>query len=155
MTYLAVNGSIQKNARMIELSLSSAQTASQGDTVIFDQVKATGSHGVSVDVNGNISLDTSKAYFMQASIDVIRSSTTSSWQFGWYDGATALTESDNAYKATWVFGAADRIDEPNATFTATYVTGSPISSVSLKAIELSSNSSISTDTRLFIVEVDQ
>ena len=34
--------------RMIEVTLSSAQTASQGDYVLFDTIRATGTHGVTV-----------------------------------------------------------------------------------------------------------
>ena len=80
MTYL----NTQAAATMIEVTLSSAQTASQGDFVLFDTIRATGSHGVSVNSStGELSLDPSKYYRVQASIDVSRSSTTSSWRFAW------------------------------------------------------------------------
>jgi hypothetical protein len=59
MTYLGSNP--QATAVMIEVSLSAAQTASAGDYVLFDTIRATGSHGVSVNSStGELTLDTSK-----------------------------------------------------------------------------------------------
>ena len=156
MSYLAINTKTKSTA-LIELSLSSSQTSNQGDIVVFDTLRSAGSHNVSVDASGNISLDTSRSYWIQASIDVDRSSLTSSWAFSWYSGSTQLTPADGAYSATWEYhtSSGTQLGYPNATFTATYVSSSPASSINLKADVLAGSSSINTSTKVIIVEVVQ
>lgn len=138
--------------RMIEITLSSAQTASQGDYVLFDTIRATGSHGVTVNNStGEIGLDTSKHYHIVASIDVDRSSNTSSWEFTWHDSAgTALGVSDGAFEAQWDYNST----LGNATYTAVYQSISPLSAIKLRATVLAASSSINTSTRLIIMEID-
>ena len=145
---------IPDHTAFIELSLSAAQTASSGDVVIFDTVRASHTHGVSVDASGNISLDTEKAYWIQASIDVTRSSTTSSWEFAFCDSSgTAISASSGGFEAQWVYHDSATTDaQPNATFTATYVSSSPLSSINLKAITLAASSTVNDGTRVIIIE---
>lgn len=139
---------------LIELSLSSSQTAATGQIVLFDTIRASHTHSVSVDASGNISLSTSKAYWMQASIDVSRSSTTSSWQFGFCDSSgTVIAPADGGFDAEWQYHSPTvDDDQPNATFTATYVSSSPLSSVNLKALNLAALSTILVGTRVLIIE---
>lgn len=154
MTYNAINAQTKQTA-IIELSLSASQVASAGDGVVFDTIKATGPHGVSVDVNGAVTLSADASYWIQASIDVERSSVTSSWAFSWHDANGALTPSEGAYGATWDYHpSTSTTAQPNATFTATLVTTSA-SIVTLRADVLAANSSITTNTRVIIVEVSQ
>lgn len=156
MTYFK---NAQVDATMIEVTLSSAQTASQGDFVLFDTIRATGSHGVSVNSStGELSLDTTRQYYIQASIDVDRSSTTSSWRFAWVDSSgNEISAADGGYDAEWTWHAssATATNVPNATYTAIYQpnqyqTQTPIR---LKATVLNPTSSILTATKLFILEV--
>ena len=158
MTYFK-NAQVQ--ATMIEVTLSSAQTASQGDFVLFDTIRATGSHGVSINSStGELSLDTTKQYYVQASIDVDRSSTTSSWRFSWVDSSGGeISADDGGYDAEWTWhtSSATSTNVPNATYTAIYQpsqyqTQTPIR---LKATVLSPTSSILTATKLFILEVSR
>ena len=136
--------------RMIEVTLSSGQTASSGDFVLFDTIRATGSHGVTVNsTTGEIGLDSNRRYHIVASIDVDRSSVTTSWEFTWCDsGGNALTPSDGAFEAQWDYSSI-----ANATFTAVYQSDKPLSTIKLKATVLNPNSTINTSTRLLIMEV--
>ena len=135
--------------RMIEVTLSSGQTASQGDYVLFDTIRATGSHGVTVNSStGEIGLGAGSRYHIVASIDVNRSATTSSWEFKWHDAAgNVLGSSDGAFDAKWTYSGT-----ANATFTAVYQSSMPLSGVKLRATTLNANSIINTSTRLLIME---
>lgn len=139
---------------LIELTLSNSQTASTGDIVLFNTVRASHTHSVSVDASGNISLDTSKAYWIQASIDVSRSSTTSSWRFAFCNSSgTVIAAADGGFDAEWQYHSPSvHDDSPNATFTATYVSNSPLSSINLKALSLAASSTILVGTRVLIIE---
>lgn len=140
--------------RMIEVTKSSAQTAGSGDIVLFDTIRATGSHGVTVNSStGEIGLDTAKQYRVQASIHVDRSSTTSSWRFAWIDAnGNEISAADGGYDAEWTWHASSATSAPNATYVAMYQSNSPIGSIRLKATLLSASSSILTSTALFILE---
>lgn len=141
---------------MIEVTLSSAQTASQGDFVLFDTIRATGSHGVSVNSStGELSLDPNKYYRIQASIDVSRSSTTSSWRFAWVDsGGNEISAADGGYDAQWDYHtASNNAGVPNATYVAMYQpTNLPATPIRLKATTLAAASSILPSTALIIIE---
>ena len=139
----------------VELSLSSSQTVSAGDKVIFDTIRATGAgHGVSVNGSGNITLNTGRKYWMQASFDISRSSTTSSIRLDFANSSgTALDHTDGAFHAEWVYHSSSvGPAQPNATFTATYVTEAPLSSINLKLTTVASNSTVNVGTRLLILE---
>lgn len=155
MTY-RITTSKTVTTRMIELSLSAPQTASSGDVVVFDVVRASHTgHGVSVS-NGTISLDTSRSYWVQASIDVSRSSLTSSWAFAFYDSSSLqIVVDDGGFPAQWEYHSSSLgVDQPNATFTATYVALSPVASLTLRAVTLATSSTINTGTRIFILEAE-
>lgn len=137
----------------IELSLSSSQTVSAGDKVIFNTIRASHSgHGVSVDGSGNITLNTSRNYWMQASFDITRSDTTSDIRLDFANSSgTALNYADGAFHAEWEYHIpTDR--GPNATFTATYVTKAPLSSINLKVTTVAANSTVNVGTRILILE---
>lgn len=147
MSYLPT----KRNLVMIELTLSSAQTASQGDFVQWDTVRATGTHGVSINAStGEVSLDPSRQYHIVASIDVDRSSLISSWAFNWCDSTgTELTYADGSFDGRWDYSG---ITQTNATFTAVYQSATPLSVIKLKATTLAASSSFNTSFRCLIME---
>lgn len=134
---------------MIELSLSSPQTASSGSMVLFDTIRATGAHGVSTNATtGEVTLNTAKHYYVQASIDVTRSSTSSNWRFAWVDSTgTEISATDGGYDASWEYSTTS-----NATYTAVYQSTAPLSSIRLKATTLNTNSTINLSTKVLILE---
>lgn len=140
---------------LIQITLSSAQTASSGDVVVFDTIASTSTPSLSLNAStGEITLDSSKHYYIQASIQVDRSSTTSSFNFAWIDSSgTVLTTADGGYDATWDYHDSSITNGDTATCTANYITRSPTSAVRLKALSLAASSSVRTDTTVFIMEI--
>lgn len=136
--------------RLIEISLSSAQTASQNDYVLFDTLRATGTHGVTLNTStGEIGLDTTKQYSVQASIHVERSSSTSSYTFAWHDsGGSQITPVNGGYDANFEYSTT-----ANSTYIAVYQNINPISAIRLRATQLAASSTILTATKVLIIEV--
>lgn len=147
MSYLPT----KRNLAMIELTLSSAQTASQGDFVKWDTVRATGTHGVSVNATtGEVSLDPSRQYHVVASIDVDRGSLTSDWAFNWCDSTgTELTYAEGSFDGRWDYAVTVT---NNATFTAVYQSATPKGIIKLKATTLAPSSAFNTSFRCLIME---
>lgn len=135
---------------MIEASLSSAQTVSSGDMVLFDTIRATHSHGVSLNATtGEVTLDTSKHYRIQASVDVTRSNTSTSYRFAWIDSSgVEISAADGGYDASWNLSST-----ANATYTAMYQSVSPVSPIRLKVTSVSANSTLNLATKLIILEI--
>lgn len=155
MTY-KITKKTTADVRLIELSLSSAQTISAGSTVSFDTLTASDTgHGVSVS-SGVISLNTNRKYWIQASMHIDRASASSSWEFAFFDETQSaeIDATDGGYRATWIWH--DRTEpygSPTATFTATYVShATALSSISLRALSVAANSTVRTDTRVIIIE---
>lgn len=136
--------------QMIEISLSSAQTASQNDYVLFDTLRATGTHGVTLNtVTGEIGLDTTKQYSVRASMHVERSNSTSSYTFAWHDsGGSLITPANGGYDARFEDGIYS-----NSTYVAVYQNINPISAIRLRATLLAASSTILTATKVIIIEV--
>lgn len=158
MTYNIGRETEVKKTRAIQLSLSADQTASAGDTVLFDTITASHTdHGVSLS-SGVITLNASRAYWLQASIDVTRSSATSSIKMSFYSGSTALTSADGAGFAQWQWfdSSGALYGKPNATFTATYISNSShATDLNLRADVLNANSTLNVaGTKLLIIETE-
>ena len=155
MTY-KITKTTALDVRLIELSLSSTQNISTGSTVAFDTLTASDAgHGVSVS-NGVIALDTSRRYWIQASMHVDRASTSSSWEFAFFDDTlnTEIEAADGGYRAKWTWhNVTNYYGQPNATFTATYVSpATPLSSISLRTLSVAAGSTVRTDTRVIVIE---
>ena len=137
----------------IELSLSAAQSISLGDKIEWDTIRATGTHGVSV-LNGEITLDTSKEYVMFTSLYVERGTRTDSYQFAYYDNAnTRLDYSAGAFDATWEHAGQSLEGTPSSSQVAPFVTHSPPNSVSVRAVVMTSTGTVTTSSRIIILEV--
>ena len=137
---------------LIELSNSTSQSISTGNIARFDTQRESHTSGVSVDASGNISLNTNYKYWIQASIDINRGTTNSSWEFAFVDGTgSALDYTDGAFVAQWSY--VGTLGYTNATFTATYVSESPVSTLRLKAVNAISGSTLNVGTRILIIEV--
>lgn len=135
---------------MIEVSLSATQTVSSSSVILFNTIRATHSHGVSVNPStGEITLDTTKHYYIQASIDVTRANTTSDFRFFWINSTGAeIVAANGGYDANWQDNSTS-----NATYTAVYQTVSPVSPIRLRVAPIASNSTVNLATKLLILEV--
>lgn len=149
---MSYNNFKNKATTIIELSHSTNQSVSAGSAILFNTLRASGSHGVSVDGSGNISLDTGAEYWIQASFDIERGTTSDSWAFDFYNASsgTVLSVSDGAFQAQWQSG---NNAKTNATLTAAYVQTAPLSSIALKATTMTTTGTVTTNTRVIIIEV--
>ena len=159
MTYqLSLPGSPveAKGTTAIELTLSSAQTISTNDVIAFDTLRATGPYELSLNAStGEITLSGSKTYWVQASIDVNRSSTTSSFRFAWIDQAgTEISAANGGFDATWEYHAvATTTNAPNPTSVANYISSNPVQSIRLKTMAVQPASTANTQMSVIIFEV--
>lgn len=146
MTY---TGTKEQSATLLEISKSTTQTVSSGDIVLWDTIRATGTHGVTVNSStGEITLDTSKHYHLRCSLDVQRSSY-SDMRFAFVDSAgNIISAEEGGYDA-------NLFENGQRTFTmvAVYQTHSPISPIRLKAVTVGANSTIQTSMSIFALEV--
>ena len=159
MTYqLSLPGSPveAKGTTAIELTLSSAQTISVNDIIAFDTLRASGPYELSLNSStGEITLSGSKTYWIQASIDVNRSSTTSSFRFAWIDQAgTEISAANGGFDATWEYHLSSaRSNVPNPTTVASYVSSNPVQSIRLKTMAVQPASTANTQLSVIIFEV--
>jgi hypothetical protein len=159
MTYqLSLPGSPveAKGTTAIELTLSSAQTISVNDIIAFDTLRASGPYELSLNSStGEITLSGSKTYWIQASIDVNRSSTTSSFRFAWIDQAgTEISAANGGFDATWEYhSVGTTAPAPNPTTVASYVSSNPVQSIRLKTMAVQPASTANTHLSVIIFEV--
>lgn len=157
MTYKITQHQTRKT-RMIELSLSANQTINVSQTVLFDTIRAShAGHGVSLS-SGVIQLDQTRNYWMQASMDVTRASTSSNLKFTFHDSSgTAMTAAQGAFPCEWeYYSTTPASGRPNATYTATYVsTGVTESAITLRATTIATGSTINSQGfKIIILEVE-
>lgn len=159
MTYqLSLPGSPieAKGTTAIELTLSSAQTIVINDIIAFDTLRASGPYELSLNSStGEITLSGSKTYWIQASIDVNRSSTTSSFRFAWIDQAgTEISAANGGFDATWEYHlSSSSSNAPNPTTVASYVSSNPVQSIRLKTMAVQPASTANTQLSVIIFEV--
>ena len=71
---MSYNNIRKASGKMIEYTKSSTQSVSSGDAITFDTKRTTGGDSVSINGSGIISLNSSKSYWIQASIAINMSS---------------------------------------------------------------------------------
>lgn len=138
---------------LVEITKSSSQTASTNSIVLFDTIRATSTgHGVSINSStGEITLTSGREYQVIASLDVDRSSTSSSYRFAWINSnGNEISVNDGGYDANFVASSLE-----SSTMTAVYQPLTLASSVTirLKAFSLNASSAINVNTSVFILEV--
>lgn len=145
-----------QDVTMIEITRSSSQSITTGSICEFDTLRSTGGHSLSLNVStGEITLDQTKDYYIQASIDITRGSTTSSFSFAWIDEVgSVISNANGGFDQNWDFhSSASTTNIPNATMTAMYITQAPTAKIRLKAISAASSSSFDTNLSVIIYEV--
>jgi len=160
MTYKLFNtsslGPKVQDVAIVEITRSSSLNITSGNVCIFDTLRSTGGHTLSLNTgSGEITLDPFKHYYIQASIDITRGSTTSSFNFAWVDGAgSVISNADGGFDQNWDFhSSTGTLNVPNATMTAMYVTRTPTAKISLKAISAAAGSSFDGNLSVIIHEV--
>jgi hypothetical protein len=160
MTYKLFNtsssGTRVQDVAIVEITRSSSLSIISGNQCIFDTLRSTGGHTLSLNTGtGEITLDPFKHYYIQASIDITRGSVTSSFNFAWIDETGAvISNADGGFDQNWDFhSSTSSTNIPNATMTAMYVTRSPTAKIRLKAISVAAGSSFDGNLSVIIYEV--
>ena len=160
MTYKLFNtstiGPKVQDVAIVEITRASSLGIVSGNTCIFDTLRSTGGHTLSLNTGtGEITLDPFKHYYIQASIDITRGSTTSSFSFAWVDEAGAvISNADGGFDQNWDWhSSTGTTNVPNATMTAMYVTQAPKSKIKLKAVSVAAGSSFDGNLSVIVYEV--
>lgn len=105
MTYLSEKLKASKSATITEWTQTNQQTIYNGDSIVFDVSRSSGTTGVSIDSSGNMTFATTKQYWLVMSVDCSRSDTNANFSFGFYDqSGVLLGASDGASESSWSVG---------------------------------------------------
>ena len=100
---------------------------------------------------GVITLDSNKRYWIQASINVLRSGN-GDFEFKFLTGAGgSLTQSDGAFPILYIEDNTKPVI--NSSFMASLMVSYPASTYKLQCVDVDSNSTLKEQTHLFIMEM--
>ena len=144
---------IRKSAcNWIEYTQSSEQSISSGTDVVWDTVRSTSTPSMSINSStGVITLDSNKRYWIQASINVLRSGN-GDIEFKFLTGAGgSLSQSDGAFPMLYFEDNSKPII--NSSFMASLMVSYPSSTYKLQCTDVDANSTLKAQTHLFIMEM--
>ena len=149
MTYLA---SRKSSCALIEFSQSSTQTISSGTDILWDTKRTTGGDGISINSStGIITLNSSRRYWIQATINVLRSGN-SDFAFEFQTGAGgALTQADGSFPILYIEDTTRPII--NSSFMASLMVSYPSTTFKLRCTSVDANSTLESQSHLFIMEL--
>lgn len=146
----------ETSAVMVEYTMSSSQTVSSGDVITFDTKRTTGSDSTSVNSStGVISLDSSRNYWVQASVAVTMASN-GSYEITFQDSAgNTLSESDGVFPAYHTITRPDDYQNSyvNHSYMASLMVDKPSLDYKLVVTAVPANSTVLVETHLFIMEM--
>ena len=149
MSYLTTR---KADCAWVEYTQSSAQTISSGTDITWNTKKTTGGDSVSIDSStGIITLDSSKRYWIQASISVTRSAN-GNIEFTFQNGSGgSLSESDGVFPMLYIEDQSDPYI--NSSFVASLVVSKPTTTYKLRCVTIDTNSTFDSESNLFIMEM--
>ena len=149
MSYLTTR---KADCAWIEYTQSSAQTISSGTDITWNTKKTTGGDSVSIDSStGIITLDSSKRYWIQASISVTRSAS-GNIEFTFQNGAGgSLSELGGSFPMIYIEDNTDPYI--NSSFVASLVVSYPTTTYKLRCTSIDANSTFDSESHLFIMEM--
>lgn len=149
MTHLAVR---KASCAWVEFTQSSAQTISSGTDITWDTKRTTGGDNISINSStGVITLDSSKRYWIQATIAVDRSGN-GNFAFEFETGAGAsLTQAQGNFPVIYV----EDTTRPfiNSSLLASLIVSYPTTTYKLVCTSADSNSTFAAQSHLFIMEL--
>lgn len=148
-------GNVTKtSAVMVEYTKSASQTVSSGDAITFNTKRTTGSDSTSVNSStGVISLDSSRSYWVQASVAATMPSD-GSFEITFQDSSgNTLSESDGVFPAYHSLNNTSVTAYINHSYMASLIVDKPSLSYKLVATTIPANSTIEVETHLFIMEM--
>lgn len=136
----------------VEFTQSSAQTISPGTDITWDTKRTTGGDSISINSStGVITLDSSKRYWIQATISVDRSSN-GDFGFEFQTGAGApLSQSDGGFKLVYVEDYSRPII--SSSFVASLVVDRPTTTYKLRCTGVDASSTLNAQSHLFVMEL--
>lgn len=139
------------NCAWIEYTQSSVQTISSGTDITWDTKRSTGGDSVSINSStGVITLDSSKRYWIQASVNVDRSAS-GNIEFTFQTGAGgSLTQAQGAFPMLYVEDTTLPII--NSSFVASLMVVNPSTTYKLRCVTVDASSTLEAETHLFIME---
>ncbi len=151
MTHLAVR---KASCAWVEFTQSSAQTISSGTDITWDTKRTTGGDNISINSStGVITLDSSKRYWIQASINVVRSGN-NDFAFEFQTGAGgSLTESDGSFPVLYIEHATGGFPYINSSFVASLMVSYPSTTYKLRCTNIDANSTFASQSHLFVMEL--
>jgi hypothetical protein len=150
VSYLAVRKS---KCTWIEYTQSSTQTISSNDAILWDVERSTSTPAMSINSStGVITLDSSKRYWIQASMHVTRSSETG-FEFQFQTGAgAAVTPADGGFQIYYTEDASDPVT--NSSFVASLMVSYPTTTYVLRCTSIALNSTLESQSHLFVMEME-
>lgn len=152
---MSYNNIRKASGKMIEYTKSSTQSVSSGDTITFDTKRTTGGDSVSINGSGIISLNSSKSYWIQASI-AINMSSNGDYKVTFQDSSgNTLSESAGVFPAYHTLSPDDDGNPfTNSSYMASLVVDNPSLDYKLVVTSIPASSTIRTETHLFIMEME-
>ena len=152
---MSYNNIRKASGKMIEYTKSTTQTVSNGDIITFNTKRTTGSDSVSISGSGVISLNSDKSYWIQASIAIDMSSN-GDYKVTFQDASgNTLTESDGVFPAYHTLSPDDDGNPfTNSSYMASLVVDNPSLDYKLVVTSIPANSTVRTETHLFIMEME-
>lgn len=138
----------------VEFTQSSAQTISSGTDITWDTKRTTGGDSISINSStGVITLDSSRRYWIQATIGVDRSAT-GDFAFEFQTGAGgSLTQSQGAFPVIYIESISTTKPFINSSFVASLMVSYPSTTYKLRCTSVDASSTLQEPTHLFVMEL--
>jgi hypothetical protein len=136
----------------VEFTQSSAQTISSGTDITWDTKRTTGGDNISYNSStGVITLDSSKRYWIQATINVVRNGN-GNIGFEFKNGAGgSLTQAQGNFPMLYVEDTSNPYI--NSSFVSSLVVSYPTITYKLVCTQIDQNSTLASQSHLFIMEL--
>lgn len=136
----------------VEYTQSSAQTISSGTDIIWDTSRSTGGDNISINSStGVITLDSSRRYWIQATINVVRSAN-GNIGFEFKTGAGgSLTQAQGNFPMLYIEDTTNPYI--NSSFVASLMVSYPTSTYKLQCTTIDASSTLASQSHLFIMEL--
>lgn len=150
MSYLGIRKS---DCTWIEYTQSSAQTINTGTDIVWDVERSTSTPAMSINSStGVITLDSSKRYWIQASLNVIRTN------IGHIEFSFKTSTGGNLTQADGNFPMYYREDTTpyyiNSSFVVSLMVSYPSTAYKLVCTNVDTNSTLASQSHLFVMEME-
>ena len=138
----------------VEFTQSSAQTISSGTDITWDTKRTTGGDNISINSStGVITLDSSRRYWIQATINVTRSAL-GDFAFEFQTGAGgSLTPSQGSFPVQYIEAVNGAKPYINSSLMASLMVSYPSTTYKLRCTSIDASSTFESQSHLFVMEL--